>query len=68
MTMEHAPLEAVYIYFGTATYDEIQRDKKVTDNMARALKSRICSPKGDTRGATGPNRWHNGPSHRLLHT
>ena len=25
-----APLEAVYIYFDTATYDEIERDEKVT--------------------------------------
>ena len=29
MTMDHAPLEAVYIFFDTATYDEIERDKKV---------------------------------------
>ena len=29
MTMDHAPLEAVYIYFDTATYDEIERDEKV---------------------------------------
>ena len=28
-TLEHAPLEAVYIYFDTATYDEIERDEKV---------------------------------------
>ena len=28
--LEHAPLEAVHIYFDTATYDEIQRDEKVT--------------------------------------
>ena len=28
-TLEHAPLEAVYIYFDTATYDEIGRDEKV---------------------------------------
>ena len=27
--MKHAPLEAVYIYFDTATYDEIERDEKV---------------------------------------
>ena len=26
---EHAPLEAVYIYFDTASYDEIERDEKV---------------------------------------
>ena len=25
----HATLEAVYIYFNTATYDEIERDEKV---------------------------------------
>merc|ERR1712079_339500 len=28
--LEHAPLEAVHIYFDTATYDEIERDEKVT--------------------------------------
>ena len=27
--VEHAQLEAVYIYFDTATYDEIERDEKV---------------------------------------
>ena len=27
--MEHTPLEAVYIFFDTATYDEIARDVKV---------------------------------------
>ena len=26
--LKHAPLEAVYIYFDTATYDEIERDEK----------------------------------------
>ena len=31
--MEHAPLEAVYIYFDTATFDEIERDVKVTISM-----------------------------------
>ena len=29
-TLNHAPLEAVYIYFDTATYDEIARDEKVS--------------------------------------
>ena len=29
-TLEHAPLQAVYIYIDTATYDEIERDEKVT--------------------------------------
>ena len=33
--MSHAPLEAVYIYFDTATYDEIERDEKVMTNVAR---------------------------------
>ena len=28
--LEHAPLEAVHIYFDTATYDEIERDEKVS--------------------------------------
>ena len=27
--LEHAPLEAVYVYFDTAVYDEIERDIKV---------------------------------------
>ena len=27
--IEHAPLQPVYIYFDTATYDEIERDVKV---------------------------------------
>ena len=32
--LEHAPLEVVYIYFDTATYDEIERDEKVTKNLS----------------------------------
>ena len=28
--IEHAPLEAVYIFFDTATYDQIERDVKVS--------------------------------------
>ena len=35
-TLEHAPLEAVYIYFDTATYDEIEKDEKVV------LKADLC--------------------------
>ena len=35
--LEHAPLEAVYIYFDTATYDEIEKDVKVTLLAALAL-------------------------------
>ena len=30
ITLEHAPLEAMYLYFDTATYDKIGRDEKVT--------------------------------------
>ena len=30
---EHAPLEAVYIYFDTATFDEIERDVKVRTHL-----------------------------------
>ena len=29
MKLAEAPLEAVYIYFNTATYDEVERDVKV---------------------------------------
>ena len=35
--LEHAPLEAVYIYFDTATYDEIERDVKVTFDFSFAV-------------------------------
>ena len=30
--LEHAPLEAVYVHFDTATYDEIERDEKVLNS------------------------------------
>ena len=29
MRLEHGPLEEVYIFFDTATYDQIERDVKV---------------------------------------
>ena len=32
--VEHAALEAVYIFFDTATYNEIERDVKVTKDRA----------------------------------
>ena len=32
--LEPAPLEAVYIFFDTTTYDEIERDEKVTVHRA----------------------------------
>ena len=38
-TLEHAPLEAVYIYFDTATYDEIERDEKVIFNSCQLMIS-----------------------------
>ena len=34
MMQEHAPLEAMYIFFDTATYDEIERDVKVTFDLS----------------------------------
>ena len=33
----HAPLEAVYIFFDTATYNEIERDVKVTKDTVPAF-------------------------------
>ena len=32
--LDHNSLEAVYIYFDTATYDEIEKDKKVIFEMS----------------------------------
>ena len=72
--IEHSPLEAVYIFFDTATYDEIERDEKV---MLESWRQIICdffkSPldwtfsKGDNRSPVGFDRRHHGSSHRLLH-
>ena len=31
MLVQHTPLEEVYIFFDTATYDEIERDVKVAN-------------------------------------
>ena len=42
--MEHLPLEKVYIFFDTATYDEIERDVKVnTVHRSRCKTMTICS-------------------------
>ena len=41
-TVEHAPLEAVYIYFDTATYNEIERDVKVTKDTLPAFGFKHC--------------------------
>ena len=38
-TIEHAPLEAVYIFFNTATYDEIERNVKVTRVSSNAPRN-----------------------------
>merc|ERR1712130_173700 len=35
--VEHAPLEAIYIYIDTATYNEIERDVKVTTEAQLGL-------------------------------
>ena len=42
-TVEHAPLEAVYIFFDTATYNEIERDVKVTKDTVLALGFIHCN-------------------------
>ena len=39
--LDHAQLETVYIYFDTATYDEIERDVKVILMGLRDLKSTL---------------------------
>ena len=36
--IEHAPLEAVYIFFDTATFDEIERDVKVGPLQNQIMK------------------------------
>ena len=42
-TVEHAPLEAVYIFFDTATYNEIERDVKVTKDTVPAFGFVHCN-------------------------
>ena len=42
-TVEHAPLEAVYIFFDTATYNEIERDVKVTEDTVPAFEFIHCN-------------------------
>ena len=36
--LDHGPLQAVYIYFDTATFDEIERDEKVTLETSFGLR------------------------------
>ena len=38
--VEHTPLEEVFIFFGTATYDEIERDVKVNQTLCLKLLSK----------------------------
>ena len=63
--LEHAPLEVVYIYFDTATFDEIERDVKV--DFKGFLGIMLLMILGDNRSSIGFDRGHNGPPHWLLH-
>ena len=45
--LEHAPLEAVYIYFDTASYDQIERDEKVI--VGRHLILIVCFSRNDLK-------------------
>ena len=60
-------MEAVYIYFDTATYDEIVRDEKVTSIFEKKKMLIFMYFEGDIGGPTRLDRRHNGPSHWLLH-
>ena len=42
-TVDHAPLEAVYIFFDTATYNEIERDIKVTEDTVPDFEFIHCN-------------------------
>ena len=63
-----APLEAVYIFFDTATYNEIERDVKVKAKkiLTFGLMQKWIHA-GDNRGPIGSHWRHNGPPHGLLH-
>ena len=65
-TLEQAPLEAVYIYFDTATYDEIERDEKVQHYRAFRSNLLIWNSKGDNGSPAGFDRGHHGPSNWLF--
>ena len=60
--LEHAPLEAVYIYFDTATYDEIERDVKVCN----FVEDKKIGLSGDIGGPIGSHRGHNGSTYWVL--
>ena len=38
---QHTPLEEVFIFFGTATYDQIERDVRVTKTTHLIIKKII---------------------------
>ena len=65
--LDHAPLETVYIHYDTATYDEIERDQKVT-TVFQSIVLIWALLQGEYGSSTGFDRRHNGSSHRLLHS
>ena len=65
--LDHAPLEAVHIYFDTATYDEIERDQKVTKEIFCWHLQILELFEGDNGSSIGFDWRYNGPSHWLLH-
>ena len=77
--VEHASLEAVYIFIDTATYNEIERDVKVTKdtvlafgfvhcNTLEARQKLKCIHAGDNWGTIGSCWRYNGPPHWFLHS
>ena len=67
LELTDSPLQAVYIYFDTATYDEIERDEKVHIVVAYNKTVSYMWSKGDTWSPVGFDRRHNGTPHWFLH-
>ena len=72
--LEFAPLKAVYIFFDTATYDEIEKDEKVLFSSHHIFVIHSVSMnaighmfEGDNGSPIGFDWRHHGPSHWLLH-
>ena len=65
--LEYAPLKAVYIFFDTATYDEIEKDEKVLFS-SHLINAIVHIFEGDNGSPIGFDRRHHGPSHWLLHS
>ena len=74
---EYSPLEEVYIFFDTVTYDEIERDVKVkfAPNWSFPIHIRKCFRKlfvdicsGDNWSGPRPYWRHHGPSYWFLDT